>query len=420
MSALNGLLMDVRRPLYFLKIVLAASIVLVGFIGAIYLDYSNQKEVASSWIKSWNEEIAVGQLNPESSKYSNKIMELLRQQVPIIQSWKFSETPAESSVLPASTCYLNQSFFVSYLGLPAGQIQFCYSIRRVVIQGLQSKYALIVGFLLALSFFAYGLLRSRYQLQTQKIQQEAEVQTRIAQVARQVAHDIRGPLMGLKTLERHSAFLPASERELLQVTVQRVHAIAEDLLEYSRRQRQNSVPNISEAEENLGHVLDEIKKTHLLFLKSEAAESSEISPKTNIQIDLQIDSRLQDVRNLDRRLPMKALAMSRMLSNFIQNSLDAFGARKAVDQTDLAEFVAVSVRLYNDSFVVVVQDNGPGIPEHILSKLTQEELTFGKEKGNGLALYSAAEILRGLGGDLKLRSVQNQGTQVEVIIPLSK
>ncbi|MBX9769402.1 MAG: hypothetical protein K2X47_19155, partial [Bdellovibrionales bacterium] len=67
-----------------------------------------------------------------------------------------------------------------------------------------------------------------------------------------------------------------------------------------------------------------------------------------------------------------------------------------------------------------IVDNGSGIPTHILSKLGQEAITFGRTNGNGLGVIHAFQTIQNLDGKIKFVSQENRGTTVEIQIPISK
>ena len=65
-----------------------------------------------------------------------------------------------------------------------------------------------------------------------------------------------------------------------------------------------------------------------------------------------------------------------------------------------------------------ISDNGKGIPVHILEKIGIKGFSYGKENistaGSGIGLHYAIETLKYWGGDLKISSIQNQGTQISL------
>lgn len=73
-----------------------------------------------------------------------------------------------------------------------------------------------------------------------------------------------------------------------------------------------------------------------------------------------------------------------------------------------------------DALEILFKDNGPGIPQEVLSTLLRERITFGKPNGNGIGLTHAKEVLERAGGSIGIKSSLGQGATVAVTIPLSK
>ena len=73
----------------------------------------------------------------------------------------------------------------------------------------------------------------------------------------------------------------------------------------------------------------------------------------------------------------------------------------------------------NSDFVVVeVEDNGPGIPEHIQSRIFEPFFTTkGQSKGTGLGLSVSKGIIRKLGGYMHLKRSSESGTIFMVSLP---
>jgi len=68
--------------------------------------------------------------------------------------------------------------------------------------------------------------------------------------------------------------------------------------------------------------------------------------------------------------------------------------------------------------VVTVQDNGPGIPEHIQSRIFEPFFTTkGQGKGTGLGLSVSRGIIKKLGGYIHLKSSPGLGTMFTVSLP---
>ncbi|MEW6077453.1 MAG: HAMP domain-containing sensor histidine kinase [Thermodesulfobacteriota bacterium] len=67
--------------------------------------------------------------------------------------------------------------------------------------------------------------------------------------------------------------------------------------------------------------------------------------------------------------------------------------------------------------LVTVQDNGPGIPEHIQSRVFEPFFTTKGHKGTGLGLSVSRGIIKKMGGYITLKSSPGQGTTFTISLP---
>ena len=95
--------------------------------------------------------------------------------------------------------------------------------------------------------------------------------------------------------------------------------------------------------------------------------------------------------------------------NLIKNAMESITA-------EIGRIV-ISVDKEGKNYVVVkISDSGCGMTEEELEKIFNPEYTT-KEKGVGLGIPLAFEIIRGHGGDIRVTSRKNKGTTFEVILP---
>jgi nitrogen fixation/metabolism regulation signal transduction histidine kinase len=97
-----------------------------------------------------------------------------------------------------------------------------------------------------------------------------------------------------------------------------------------------------------------------------------------------------------------------VLMNLIQNAL------QAVDETE--GFVQLHAQPHEAGVALVIDDNGPGIPEAILERLGQAFID-GRPSGTGLGLALAMEVLADQGGELEVTLRQEGGTRCCAILP---
>jgi anti-sigma regulatory factor (Ser/Thr protein kinase) len=102
--------------------------------------------------------------------------------------------------------------------------------------------------------------------------------------------------------------------------------------------------------------------------------------------------------------------LMRVLSNLIDNAVEAFGPRGGT--------VTLDCELSADRIVIRVKDNGPGIDPRVLEQLGEKGITFGKPRGIGLGLYHARRTAEASSGSLTIESALGIGTIVFLTLPM--
>lgn len=97
------------------------------------------------------------------------------------------------------------------------------------------------------------------------------------------------------------------------------------------------------------------------------------------------------------------------LNNVIMNAFQAMKGRGTL---------RLATSLMGQSVVATITDSGPGIPKQHLSKIFDPFFTTkGQGEGSGLGLTVARRIIRKFGGDIRLESVEGQGTSCIITLP---
>ena len=100
--------------------------------------------------------------------------------------------------------------------------------------------------------------------------------------------------------------------------------------------------------------------------------------------------------------------LHRILSNLIRNA----GSATAQARGDEA---VISVAL--DNGTIIVSDNGPGLPKKTLDNLFVPFASSATTGGTGLGLVIARDLSKAMGGDLKLGSTGDTGTEFHIKLP---
>ena len=217
---------------------------------------------------------------------------------------------------------------------------------------------------------------------------EENKDTELGRLASQVAHDIRGPLGALQLTLQDAFFANEESQVLAEDAVQRVHDVANNLLNSSKNEKKD---------QNSPVILASLIETILAEKKICLAEC----PSVSMQFTVAEDARLASV-NCNKG------ALGGAISNILDNAIEALSG---------AGQVTVNLSLNAKNVIVSIRDTGSGISDEILSQLGQKGATFGKAKGNGLGLYGARILAEENSGSLKIESKVGMGTTVSLSMP---
>ncbi|MDX9896382.1 MAG: ATP-binding protein, partial [Desulfofustis sp.] len=230
---------------------------------------------------------------------------------------------------------------------------------------------------------------------------EAEHTDKLASIGRLAAgvgHEINNPLaiIGQKTglIEdflilsedfKHKQVISDSLRVINQ-SVDRCKAITHRLLGFARR---------TDVVIELLQVNDVIKEV-LLFLDNALLYS-------RIKLELHLDDLLPQVTS-DR------MQLQQVFLNVLNNAIDAIGKDG---------LISIRTHTIAGDIRVVIEDNGPGIPDDILPHIFEPFYTTKETgKGTGLGLSITYGLIKKLGGDITVRTHLGQGTAFTITIPL--
>lgn len=211
-----------------------------------------------------------------------------------------------------------------------------------------------------------------------------------------VAHELNNPLtsvMGFAELLEKSDVGPAYKRhiEIIHKSAQRCHKIVQALLSFARRRS------------------PERKMVSVNSLVESAQEILQYQLRTsNVELRLKLDPDLPQATVDPHQL-------QQVLVNLITNAL------QAIESYQPKGWIKVTTASKGDTIQLIVQDNGPGIPEENLSKIFDPFFTT-KEvgKGTGLGLSLCYGIVKEHGGTITPRSRPGEGATFTIELPVTQ
>ena len=227
----------------------------------------------------------------------------------------------------------------------------------------------------------------------ERFQREAAQRERLSSLGRLstvVAHEIRNPLMiiktSLRTLRRDDA--PAEQTKTavkdIDEEITRLNRIVAEVLDYARP------------------IKFELAAADINALAADAVRAAGAA-QGGIQIRLDLDPALSAITTDGERL-------RQALVNILDNAIQAVTGRAA-------DVRLRTMRIDGRRMAVVVSDNGSGIAPEDMPRLFDPYFTT-RRTGTGIGLAISRNIIEGLGGRITVSSARERGTEVRIELPL--
>jgi nitrogen fixation/metabolism regulation signal transduction histidine kinase len=214
------------------------------------------------------------------------------------------------------------------------------------------------------------------------------------EIARRLAHEIKNPLtpiqMAMDTLRKsykkqHPEFpeiLEESTRTVLE-EADRLKKIVAEFSDFARMPK----PELARID------LNEIVRSALSLYQGA------------VKLDLKL---AKDLPELDGDKGQ----LTQVLLNLVENARDAIGTRDD-------GHITVTTKNANDRAVLVIEDNGPGVPAELKDKIFAPYFTTKQGKGGtGLGLAIVHRIVSDHGGRITINDASQRGARFTIELPL--
>lgn len=249
------------------------------------------------------------------------------------------------------------------------------------------------------------------ELRKQEVQQELLAQKSklesLGTLSAGIAHEINQPLGGismgldniqLKLLEGHLTddYLNRKIDGLFQ-HVERIKKIIEHTRTFSRSQRQVLFGKVD---------VNEVVNNALLMINAQLVSSK-------VELEVALGTINGYVLGDNYRLEQVVL-------NLLSNAKHALEDKEKKNIPGYVKCIKLQTYSEGDEVVIVVWDNGVGIPHENIDKIFDPFFTTKKEdKGTGLGLSITYGIVKDMLGELRVESEYGVSTRMKVILPIS-
>ncbi len=246
------------------------------------------------------------------------------------------------------------------------------------------------------------LLASSFNRLTESVAvfQRAEAQrdrlSSLGRLSTVIAHEVRNPLMIIKTalrsLKRQDASGPERAEAIADIDEEttRLNRIVSDVLDFARP---------------ISFHCQRIDLNALCQTSVDAAWADAANRRVLL--------------NLDATLPLVSTDAERLrtaLVNILTNARQAVDEHRPTSEADI-DVIVTTGRDAHGAHVTIL-DYGRGIPPDVLTHVFDPYFTT-RRTGTGLGLPIAKNIIEGLGGRLTVTSAQGQGTELRISLPAS-
>jgi signal transduction histidine kinase len=335
----------------------------------------------------------IGQLTPGLGGNDFNFKEILSGKIRIVSR---KVNSGESKILDmAAPLYIDKKVVsIVRMGLDRG------SMDKIIAENRQNIFVFMI-FVVLIAILSMWLLYHDQNkhlagiIEMERRLEKAERLSSLGQLAAGVAHEIRNPLnaISMATQRLKRDFRPADTGKsedfqnlstVIRDEIKRLNGIIEEFLTFSKSRRLE-LSNFS--------VVEVLQKIVSLIREEASARGITIETKW---------------RQTPAVIPMDINKLQQSFLNLIKNAMESMPKEGKI---------TITVDREGKNYIIVsISDTGCGMTLEEIEKIFSPEYTT-KEKGLGLGIPLASEIIRGHGGEIRVISRKGEGTTFEVILP---
>ncbi len=322
--------------------------------------------------------------------------EMEKTEVPIKNIFRHGIGVSSRKIVKAGQNLLEIQAPIHFTGGVEGVVRLGLTRDRTdqILKNSGFRVLISLAFMVIIAFLSMWFLyknQNRHLARMREIERrlhKAERLSALGRLAAGVAHEIRNPLNAISIASQR-----LQKDNLNQLTgvirdeISRLNLIIEEFLSFSKSRK------LEFQKRDITDLLDQI-----VLLIREEAEFEGITIQTHW-------------KDFHFFISMDFDKLKQALFNIIKNAMESISAKGTVSlYNELKDKEWICIR---------ISDTGAGLSSEEIEHIFDPDYTT-KEKGLGLGLPIANEIVRGHGGMIHVSSVPNKGTTFEILLPINE
>ncbi|MFI5152857.1 MAG: ATP-binding protein [Chitinophagales bacterium] len=251
---------------------------------------------------------------------------------------------------------------------------------------------------------------------------QSEKMASLGELTAGIAHEMQNPLNFVNNFsDINKELIGELEDEMKKGNMQKARAIAQDIRDNEEKINHHGQRADAIVKNMLQHSRIHSGQKEATDVNKLAEESFQLSyqgfrsKNKSFKVSLK-----KDLDQSIGKINIIPQDISRVLMNLFNNAFYSISERERIQLNGYEPFVSVVTKRIADKIEITVSDNGMGIPQKILDKIYQPFFTTKPAgQGTGLGLSMSYDIIKAQGGDISVRSIEHDGAEFTVELPIA-
>lgn len=256
---------------------------------------------------------------------------------------------------------------------------------------------------------------------TQALLIQSEKMASLGELTAGIAHEIQNPLNFVNNFsEVSSELIDDMQEELTKVDIEEAKAISNDLKQNLEKITHHGQRASNIVKGMLLHSRSSTGQQELTDINALCDEYIRLSYHGLRAKDKSFNTHFET--DFDETIPKINIVpqdLGRVILNLVNNAFYAVNDRRKKNEVGYVPKVDISTKMINSKIEILVKDNGNGIPQIIIEKIFQPFFTTKPTgQGTGLGLSLSYDIVKAHGGELIVKSKENEGSDFIIHLPI--